>query len=131
MDEVDDEAGVLLTAQGLLMYLGPEQARGLVARCAARFRGGVLVFDAVPAWLAQRSRRGRMGTPTGYRPPPWTWGLDRAEEQRLRRMLRVAELRPLRLPRGRGFVHGWLLPGASAVPALRRRLLSVLSARLV
>ena len=32
-----DEAGVLVTAQGLLMYLAPEEARGLVARCAERF----------------------------------------------------------------------------------------------
>ena len=35
--EVQDEAGVLVTAQGLLMYLAPDEARGLVARCAERF----------------------------------------------------------------------------------------------
>jgi hypothetical protein len=33
------------------------------------------------------------------------------------------------LPRGRGLVHGALLPAAVRVPALRRHLLSVLSAR--
>jgi hypothetical protein len=48
----------LLTAQGLLMYFEPDAVHGLIAACAARFGGASLVFDAVPAWLAARSRQG-------------------------------------------------------------------------
>ena len=127
--EVDDAAGVLVTAQGLLMYLAADDARTLVARCAERFRGGALVFDVVPRWLAERSRRGELRMPTGYEPPPWSWGLDRDEERRLRALPHVADLRALRLPRGRGLLHGALLPAAARIAVLRRLLLSVLGAR--
>lgn len=126
---IDADAQVLLTAQGVLMYLEPEQVRTLIARCADRFRRGSLVFDAVPLWLVERSRRGGLASVTGYLPPAWTWGLDRAEERRLAAMAHVASLRALPLCRGRGFVHGWLLPFAARMPAVRRRLLSILEAR--
>jgi len=129
MDEVDESAGVLVTAQGLLMYFAPEDARGLIARCASRFPRQHIVFDAVPAWLAQRSRRGGLTTPGGYEPPPWSWGLDRKEEQRLRQLPGIAGLRALHLPRGRSVGYGIALPLASRVPALRRLILSVLLAR--
>jgi O-methyltransferase involved in polyketide biosynthesis len=109
MEEADDSAGLLLTAQGLLMYLEPEEVRRVVAACAERFRGGRLVFDAVPRWLVERSRRGAVTTRSGYRPPPWSWWLDAEEELCLRRLPRVADLRTLRFPRGRGLVHGWAL----------------------
>jgi O-methyltransferase involved in polyketide biosynthesis len=126
---VEADADVLLTAQGVLMYLEPDQAHALIARCAGRFRGGSLVFDAVPRWLVERSRRGGLRSATGYVPPPWTWGLDRDEERRLRALPHLASLRALPLPRGRGLVHGWALPSATRIPALRRRLLSILAAR--
>ena len=120
---------MLVTAQGLLMYLAPEEARGLVARCAERFGGGGLVFDVVPRWLVERSRRGLLKTSTGYEPPPWSWGFDRDEEQRLRALPHVAGLQALRLPRGRGLLHGVVLPAAGRVGVLRRGLLSVLAVR--
>jgi len=129
LGKVDGDPGVLVTAQGLLMYLSPEDARGLVGRCAAAFGGGQIVFDVVPRWLLERSQSGRLQTPTGYEPPAWSWGFDRREERRLREVPNVAELRTLRLPRGRGAVHGALLPAAARVPMLQRRLLSVLLAR--
>jgi hypothetical protein len=37
----------------------------------------------------------------------------------------VDELRALRLPRGRGALHGLVLPLLSRAPAVRRRLLTV------
>jgi O-methyltransferase involved in polyketide biosynthesis len=131
MDEADGSTATLVTAQGLLMYLRPDDVHGLVAGCAKRFRGGALVFDAIPRWLAEASSRGRLKTRTGYEPPAWTWWLDRDEERRLGELPDVAEVRTLRLPRGRGLVHGWLLPLASVVPGLRRQLLSVRLARFV
>jgi len=126
-DEVDASRGVLLTAQGLLMYLVPDQVHGLIAHAAGRFPGGALVFDAVPTWFARRTLRDE--TDDGYQPPPWLWSLDRDEERRLRALPGVATLRPLHLPRGRGGVHGLALPLATMLPPVRRLLLTVLLAR--
>jgi O-methyltransferase involved in polyketide biosynthesis len=129
LTELQDESGVLITAQGLLMYLSPDEVRSLVARCGDRFRGGGLVFDVVPRWLVERSRRGLLKTSAGYEPPAWSWGFDRDEEQRLRALPHVAGLQALRLPRGRGLLHGAVLPAAGRVAAVRRLQLSVLAAR--
>ena len=59
MDEVDRSRGVLLTAQGLLMYFTRDQVYGLIDACRKRFPGGGLIFDAIPRWLsrAQPARR--------------------------------------------------------------------------
>lgn len=128
MDRVDPARPVLITAQGLLMYLEPAEVHGLLAAAAARFPGAPFVFDAVPRWLAERTRRGEVVTREGYRPPPWIWSLDRAEERRLG--ARLAGLRAVPPPRGRGAVHGALLPVVARVPPLRRLTLSVLTGRL-
>ena len=39
MDSVDDTHGVFITAEGLLMYLQPDEAMGLITQCAKRFPG--------------------------------------------------------------------------------------------
>ena len=119
---------MLVTAQGLLMYLAPGEVRELITICADRFRPGALVFDAVPRWLVERSRRGGLRTETGYAPPPWSWGLDRSEERRLRALPHVASLAALRLPRGRGRSTAGCCRSPPG-PAVRGRLLSVLVAR--
>ena len=124
MDEVDGSRGVLLTAQGLLMYLDPPGVHTVIERCAARFPGAGLVFDAVPRWLAAVAQR----DDTGYRPPPWTWTIDRAERRRIATLPGVADLRTVPLPRGRGVVHGFLLPLATRLPVVRTALLTVWSA---
>jgi len=69
LDAVERGGAVLVTAQGLLMYLAADDVHALIERCATRLRPGALVFDAVPRWLVERSRRGRLRTPTGYSPP--------------------------------------------------------------
>jgi O-methyltransferase involved in polyketide biosynthesis len=114
-------APVLLTAQGLLMYFPRDEVHQLIAALAARFPGSWLVFDAVPAWLAARPPAGS----SGYVPPPWRWGFDGAEERALRALPGVVALDPLRLRRGRGVVHGTVLPGLARLPALRRRMLTI------
>ena len=111
------------------MYLQPADVHALVERDRAAVPGGALVFDAVPGWLAERSRTGAVETASGYRPPPWSWGLDRGEERRLRALPGVRALRAVRNERGRGLVHGLLLPAASRIPPLRRLLLSIWIAR--
>src|SRR5262249_16041718 len=125
LHELDAASGVLVTAQGLLMYLQPVDVHRLIAAVAARLAGGTFGSDAVPRWLARRGARGGLGQPGRYRPPPWTWGLDRAERRWIREQPGVHDLTVLRLPRGRG-AAGLLLPALSATPGLRGRLLSVL-----
>jgi len=111
MDEVDPERGVLLTAQGLLMYFEPEQVHGLIEACRSRFAGGGLIFDAIPRWLSERSKKGLKG-PSGYEPPPWLWGIDTNERRRL-------GARRLLAPHGRGLAGSLLLPQLLYVLAIR------------
>lgn len=128
--EVDTSREVLVTAQGLLMYFERADVHRLIAACAQRLPGGGLLFDAVPRWLSERSQRGLLKTSTGYQAPPWLWGMD-AEEQREIAAIHpnIVELHTVRLPRGRGVLHGFLLPLAGTIPMIRTKLLSVMLAR--
>jgi O-methyltransferase involved in polyketide biosynthesis len=128
MDEVDGSRGLLVTAQGLLMYLEPAAVHDFLAGCAQRLSGGAIVFDAVPEWMRARSQRGSLKT-DGYQAPPWHWGMDAAEQRRVAALPGIAELRALRLPRGRGALHGYVLPLAARIPQLRRAWLTVFRAR--
>jgi O-methyltransferase involved in polyketide biosynthesis len=122
IDEVDASRGVLVTAQGLLMYLPlPEVAR-LIVTCARRLPGQGMVFDVAPRWLSERSRRGALVNDAGYRAPPWPWGMGREQERRIAALPGVASLRPVGLPRGRGPLHGLVLPALTRTPAIRRLL---------
>jgi O-methyltransferase involved in polyketide biosynthesis len=103
MDEVDASRGVLVTAQGLLMYFKPDEVHGLIAACRDRFGGGGLIFDAIPRWLAERSQRRQLKSPSGYEPPPWLWGIDTSERRRM-------GARRVRPPHGRGVVGSVVLP---------------------
>jgi O-methyltransferase involved in polyketide biosynthesis len=111
MDEVDPSNGVLLTAQGLLMYFTRDEVYGLLDACRGRFAGGGLVFDAIPRWLSERSQRGGLKGPRGYEPPPWKWGIDTKERRRL-------GAHRVRAPRGRGVAGKALLPQLLWVLAL-------------
>jgi O-methyltransferase involved in polyketide biosynthesis len=115
IDEVDATAGVLITAQGLLMYLEPGDVRGLFDAVAARFPGQAFLFDAVARGLTGRPMRsGR-----GYQAPPWHWGWDRKEAARIRAVPGVTGLSRLRLPRGRGLQGPFLTVVGSAFLAVR------------
>ena len=131
MAEVDASRGVLLTAQGVLMYFEYDEVRRLVAACAQRFPGGALLFDAIPCWLRDLGRSGKLRTPGSWQAPPWHWGINRRTANDLATAHpHVTELRELRLPPGRGALLGSVVPRVSAVPSLRRRLpISVLLAR--
>lgn len=123
---VDASRGVLLTAQGLLMYFSRSEVHGLFGALAARFPGSSLVFDVMPAAMVARSGR---PSSTGWQPPPWRWGFDAAEERALRALPGVADLRRLPLPPGRGVLGGVVLPLLTRAPGLWRGLPAVLRAR--
>jgi len=128
LGEVDTANPVLVTAQGLLMYLRRDEVHRLLAMCAARISAGGIVFDAVSPRM--RDRSGRAPAAGGYQPPRWTWAIDSEERRFIGAIPSVADLETLRLPRGRGIAFRYLVPLAQAVPPGRNGLLSILRARL-
>jgi O-methyltransferase involved in polyketide biosynthesis len=130
LDQIETATEVLVTAQGLLMYLAPADVHALITSVTTQISRGALLFDAVSHRLAERSRSGKLERPGGYRPPPWLWGVDRAEKDWIRSRPNVAELRPLRLPRGRGPLFGAALPLLGRVPLIRDAMFSIMRARL-
>ncbi|TGA97318.1 class I SAM-dependent methyltransferase [Streptomyces palmae] len=123
-DEVDRDRGVLVTAQGLCMYLRPPQVRALISGCADRFPGGSLVLDAVPRWFGRLTLRGSLRT-HGYQAPPMPWAMDADEQAKLRTASpAVSAVRDVRPTGGRGLV-GALLPLALVLPPLATRRPSV------
>lgn len=133
MDEVDDSRGVLVTAQGLLMYLPPPEVRRLIAACAERFPGGSMLFDALPRALVARGQAAAYdsrsaGPASGYRPPRWQWGMDSREYRKVATASpRIAEVRNLRLPRGHGPYA--IAPVSHLIPVLRSMRMSIVSVR--
>jgi O-methyltransferase involved in polyketide biosynthesis len=75
MDHVDDSHGVFITAEGLLMYLEPDDALGLIRACAARFPGGQMMFDSIPDWLSRRTLKG-LKLSDRYTTPPMPFSLS-------------------------------------------------------
>ncbi|MGW1405281.1 class I SAM-dependent methyltransferase [Streptomyces sp. NPDC002403] len=120
LDEIEDPQGrgVVVTTQGLLMYLRPVEVREILAACAERLPGGVLVLDTMARWLARGTVAGRfkVGTMTV---PPMRWAMNPGERPKLRGAHpAITEVRALRLPRGRGAM-GELIRIQSLLPGLR------------
>jgi O-methyltransferase involved in polyketide biosynthesis len=95
---------VCLVAQGLFMYLPPEETRHLLAHIAARLPGCLLVFDSIPHWLSRLTLRPRgLRRTRHYTIPPMPWGVDCDEVAEILRGWGVSvesETKPYRLPRG-------------------------------
>jgi O-methyltransferase involved in polyketide biosynthesis len=121
-EEVDASNGVLVTAQGLLMYLQRDEVDTLVALCAGYFPDGALLFDAVPAWMIARQSSWSQKDSASYRPPQWVWGMDEAERARIAALPGIREVREVPPVRGRGFVFGALLPAMQRNKRMRARL---------
>ena len=103
MDAVDDSNGVFITAEGLLMYLQPEQALELIAQCAKRFPGGQLAFDLPPAWFSKLSRYGGLRPTLRYKVPPMPFSLSSAQAADLVHTVPgIRRVRDLQMPSGRG-----------------------------
>jgi O-methyltransferase involved in polyketide biosynthesis len=77
-DKVDPSRGVFIVAQGLLMYLHPDEVRQLLCAIADRFPGAEMVFDTVPRGFSRLTMLGLRKT-LHYRLPPMPWGINRDE----------------------------------------------------
>ncbi len=102
MDRVDDSHGVFITAEGLLMYLDPADALGLIRDCAARFPGGQMVFDSIPHWFSRRTLKG-LKLSDRYTAPPMPFALTADEGLALADSIPgVRAARDIPLAQGRG-----------------------------
>jgi O-methyltransferase involved in polyketide biosynthesis len=102
MDEVDHADGVFITAEGLLMYLEPDDALRLIADCAARFAGGAMMFDSVPHWLSRRTLKG-LKLSDRYTTPRMPFGFSADEGLSLAHTIPgVRTAHDIALPPGRG-----------------------------
>ncbi|MBO0679538.1 class I SAM-dependent methyltransferase [Mycolicibacterium sp. S2-37] len=102
MDHVDDSHGVFVTAEGLLMYLQPDEAMSLIAACAARFPGGQMMFDLPPSWFAWWARKG-MRTSLRYKVPPMPFSLSPSEAADLVNTVPgIRAVHDIPVPEGRG-----------------------------
>lgn len=116
MDRVDDTNGVFITAEGLLMYLQPTEAMGLITECARRFPGGQMMFDLPPAWEARLTSRG-MRTSSRYRIPPMPFSMSPAKAAELVDVVPgVRVVHDLPLPMGRGRVFNAVAWAVQRIP---------------
>ncbi|MBT2530189.1 class I SAM-dependent methyltransferase [Streptomyces sp. ISL-99] len=118
MNGIHSAGGVLVTAQGLLMYLEHDHVTELITACAEAFPGATMVFDTVSRRFSARSRRGGKG-PGGYRLPPMPWGMDPPARRELQTSIpAVSTAEEVAWAPGRGLV-GYLTSHAGQVPQLR------------
>lgn len=110
MDKVDTANGVFITAEGLLMYLQPDEAMGLISECASRFPGGQMVFDLPPILVKKLAPKG-MRSSRRYRVPPMPFSLSAAQLADLVHTVRgIRAVQDLPMPRGRGWFFGKVFP---------------------
>jgi O-methyltransferase involved in polyketide biosynthesis len=118
MDQVDPSDGVFITAEGLLMYLQPEEALGLIAECANRFPGGQMMFDLPPAFFASWVRGGSRVS-LRYRVPPMPFVLSPSDVANLVHTVPgIRAVHDLPMMPGRGKVINALMWTLQRVPVL-------------
>ncbi|MGE4365194.1 MAG: class I SAM-dependent methyltransferase [Mycolicibacterium sp.] len=110
MDAVDATHGVFITAEGLLMYLQPDEAMDLIAACASRFPGGQMIFDLPPTMVKKFAPKG-VRSSARYRVPPMPFSLSPAQLAELVHTVPgIAAVHDLPMPRGRGFLFERVFP---------------------
>ena len=120
MDRVDDSNGVFITAEGLLMYLEPEDAIGLIRECAARFPGGRMMFDNIPPWFSRRTVKG-FKLSDRYSAPRMPFAMTPDDGLALAHSVPgVRSARDIKLPAGRGWFKLAAWPPLDRVGPLRR-----------
>lgn len=101
MDRVDAAGGVFITAEGLLMYLQPEESLGLITECAKRFPGGAMMFDLAPGWFTGLANRGWLKTSRRYTVPKMPFAMTPTEAAALAEIDGVRTVREIPLTTGR------------------------------
>jgi O-methyltransferase involved in polyketide biosynthesis len=120
MDLVDPSDGVFITAEGLLMYLQPDDSLNLIRDCAARFGGGQMMFDSIPRWFSRRTLKG-FRLSDRYTAPPMPFGFSADEGVALAgRIPGVAVARDIALPPGRGLFKVSTWPPLDRIGLFRR-----------
>lgn len=115
MDRVGNDRPVLITAEGLLMYLPPDEALNLIADCAERFPGGQLIFDSIPRRYSRKTLRG-LKLSERYTLPPMPFSLSTKQAHELTdRVPAVRQVHKVPLPGGRGL---WKLCGYRSLERL-------------
>lgn len=110
MDGIDDSEGVFITAEGLLMYLQPDEAMGLIEACAKRFGGGQMFFDLPPTIVKKVAPNGIRAS-RHYRVPPMPFSLSINELQGLvGKVPGLKAVRDVPMPAGRGFLFEKVFP---------------------
>ncbi|MGE2690518.1 class I SAM-dependent methyltransferase [Mycolicibacterium pulveris] len=110
MDAVDTSGGVFITAEGLLMYLQPEEAMGLITQCAQRFPGGQMIFDLPPVLVKKFAPKGMRAT-RRYRVPPMPFSLSATELADLANTVPgIRAVHDLPMPQGRGVFFEKVFP---------------------
>ncbi len=110
IDEVDNSKGVFITAEGLLMYLQPQEAMELIAQCAKRFPGGQMFFDLPPVLVKKLAPSG-LRSSARYRVPPMPFSLSaRQLADLVDTVPGVRAVHDVPMPKGRGLFWGTLFP---------------------
>ncbi len=120
MDQVDTNSGVFITAEGLLMYLQPEDAMGLIAKCASRFPGGQMVFDLPPVLVKKLAPKGMRAT-RRYRVPPMPFSLSPSElADMVNTVPGIRAVHDLPTPKGRGLFFHTMFPAFWQLPLIKQ-----------
>jgi O-methyltransferase involved in polyketide biosynthesis len=119
IDKVDASNGVFITAEGLLMYLQPEEAMGLISQCAKRFPGGQMFFDLPPVMVKKLAPRG-MRSSKDYRVPPMPFSLSVNQLADLVNSVPgVRAVHDVPMPKGRGLLFNTLFPALWQFPPIK------------
>ena len=120
MDDVDTSSGVFITAEGLLMYLQPEESMGLITECAKRFPGGQMIFDVPPVVVKMLAPKG-MRASRHYRVPPMPFSLSpRKLAGLVDTVPGITAVHDLPMPKGRGLIFKTLFPAFWQLPLIRQ-----------
>jgi len=110
MDKVDTGNGVFITAEGLLMYLQPDEAMELITQCAKHFPGGQMFFDLPPTMVKKLAPKG-MKSSRHYRVPPMPFSLSTVQLADLVNTVPgIKAVHDIPMPRGRGFFFKTVWP---------------------
>ncbi|GAY17692.1 class I SAM-dependent methyltransferase [Mycobacterium sp. shizuoka-1] len=119
MDQVDGSDGVFITAEGLLMYLQPGDAMGLIVECAKRFPGGQMFFDLPPVLVKKLAPKG-LRSSRHYRVPPMPFSLTHDELADLANTVPgIKAVHDIPMPPGRGFFFQKVFPAIWALHPAR------------